>query len=131
MTPVRVELRWSKFSKLTEARQAFPYQACVYVQADPAGRPVRVGKASKGLDDRYHGGDGGAMDAAMHGSGNLVFVAPVEMSLCKPVEDELIWQGRRVLVHNIQGKLIPPSERLVIVHGGDAPIFADFDASVP
>lgn len=131
MTPASIELRWSKFSKLTEAREAFRYPACVYVQADRDGRPVRIGKASKGLDDRYHGGDGGAMDAAMHGSGNLVFVAPVDMSLCKPVEDELIWQGRRLLIYNILGKLIPPSKRFVFVHGGDSPILSDFDVFVP
>jgi len=126
-----IELAWSRFSKLTDAREAFRYRVCVYMQTDRDGRPIRIGKASKGLDDRYHGGDGGAMDAAMHGSGNLVFVAPVDISLCKPVEDELIWQGRRVLVYNILGKLIPPSQRFLIVHGGDPPIFTDFDLFVP
>ncbi len=122
--PVRIELRWSKYSKLTEARTVFPHQACVYVQADKHGRPVRVGKASKGLDERYHGGNGYSMDAAMHESGNLVFVAPVDAALCKAVpvdaalckavEDELIRQGRRVLTHNNQGKLTPPRQRIVI-----------------
>ena len=126
--PIRVELRWSRFSKRTEARKVFAVGACVYAQADREGRPVRIGKASKGLDDRYHGGNGGAMDAAMHGSANLVFVAPVEMDLCKLVEDELIWQGRSVLSYNIQGRLIPPSQRLILVHGGDAPILTEFDA---
>jgi hypothetical protein len=76
--PIRIELRWSKYAKLTAARAAFPHEACVYVQADRSGRPVRVGKASKGLDERYHGGNGYSLDAAMHQSGNLVFVAPVE-----------------------------------------------------
>jgi hypothetical protein len=128
MTPIRVELRWSRFFKLTEARGAFPDKACVYVQADPDGCPVRAGKASKGLDERYHGGNGGAMDAAMHGSRNLVFVAPVDMSLCRLVERELIWQGRRLLTYNIQGKIVPPLQRVVFVHSGDQPTFANFDA---
>ncbi len=131
MAAIRVEPPWSRFAKLTAAREAFPTQACVYVQTDSGGRPLRIGRASKGLDERYHGGNGGALDAAMHGSGNLVFVAPVDLSMCKPVEEELIWQGRLVLLYNIQGKLIPPSRRLVIVHGGDLPNFADFDAFGP
>lgn len=125
---VRVELRWSKYSKLTKARTAFPRQACVYVQADKHGHPVRVGKASKGLDERYHGGNGYAMDASMHESGNLVFVAPIEAALCKAVEDELIWQGRRALTYNNQGKLVPLLQRVVIEHSGEPPVLSDFDA---
>src|SRR5437879_1291058 len=46
----RVGLRWLKFSKLTDARAVFSHQACVYVQADADGRPLRIGKASKGLE---------------------------------------------------------------------------------
>jgi hypothetical protein len=84
--------------------------------------------ASKGLDKRYHGGDGGAMDAAMHRSGNLVFVAGVDRALCKLVEDELIWQGRRVLIYNERGKQYPPFQRVRVIHTGDPPAFADFDA---
>ncbi len=101
--PTSVELWWSRFSKLTEARDVFPDHACVYAQTDPEGRPARIGMASKGLDTRYHGGDGGAMDAAMHRSGNLVFAAGVNGALCKSIEDELIWQGRRVLIYNDRG----------------------------
>lgn len=127
--PIRIELRWSKYAKLTEARKVFPHQACVYLQADRLGRPVRVGKTAKGLDERYHGGNGYSMDAAMHESGNLLFVAPVEAALCKAVEDELIWQGRRVLTYNNQGKLTAPLQRIAIEHSGDSPILTDFDAS--
>jgi hypothetical protein len=100
------------------------------VQADKHGCPLRVGKASKGLDKRYHGGNGYAMDAAMHESGNLFFVAPVEEALCKAVEDELIWQGRRVLPYNNQGKLVSPIQPIMIKHSGDTPVMSDFDAGV-
>jgi hypothetical protein len=71
------------------------------------------------------------MDAAMHESGNLVFVAPVEANVCKAVEDELIRQGRNVLTYNGFGKLIPPRRRLVIVHTGDPPSFDTFDVFAP
>jgi hypothetical protein len=100
----------------------------VYVQADKHGHPMRVGRASKGLDKRHHGGDGYAIDAAMHESGNLVFVAPVDTALCKAVENELIWQGRRVLTYNNQGKLKRPRQRIAIEHSGESPVLTDFNA---
>jgi hypothetical protein len=56
--------------------------------------PEAVRKASAGLEPRYRGGTGYAMDAAMHHSGNLIFVAAVEKKLCGFVENELIWQGK-------------------------------------
>src|SRR5262249_20656748 len=45
-------LNWQKFTKLTDAR----------------GCPIRIGKASEGLEARYRGGTGYAMDAAMRHS---------------------------------------------------------------
>ena len=76
MTPKTITLHWQKFDRLTEAGWAFRDKSCVYAQTDSDGNAIRVGKASKGLKKRYWGGDGYAMDAAMHTSGNLVFVAP-------------------------------------------------------
>jgi len=128
---ITVALQWSKFGRLTDARDAFPHQACVYVQADPQGKPVRIGRASKGLNERYHGGNGGAMEAAMHASGNLIFIAPVEMTVCVSVEEELIWQRRRVLTYNVRGKSLPPARRVVVIHVGDIPDFAGFDVFAP
>ena len=127
MNLLAVKLFWSRFAKLTEARSAFPYDACVYAQTGPDSKPLRIGKASKGLDQRYHGGNGYSMDAAMHGSGNLIFVASVDKDQCKLVEDELIWQGRKVLIYNNVGKIMPPSFRLTITHCGDSPDFSEFE----
>ncbi len=101
-------LKWQKFQKLTEARLKFAKTPCMYIQADQNGHPIRVGMASKGLGVRYRGGTGYAIDAAMHGSNNLVFVAAVQEELCNAIEDELIWQGRRCLSYNNQGKISPP-----------------------
>jgi hypothetical protein len=42
-----------------------------------------------------------------------VFVAAVERDLCACVEDELIWQGRRCLTYNNQGKRIVPVRRVL------------------
>ena len=100
---------------------------CVYVQTDRDGHPIRVGKASDGLEARYRGDTGYAIDAAMHGSENFVFVAAVPKYLCKAVEDELIWQGRQCLSYNNQGKAICPSQRIQIVHNGVPPKFDKFE----
>jgi len=116
-----ITLQWRRFSRLTEARSAFARIPCVYVQTDDSGCPIRVGKASEGLEARYRGGTGYALDAAMHGSGNLVFVAAVSKELCGAIEGELIWQGRRCLTYNNHGKIIPPLEQIILVHEGTAP----------
>jgi len=123
-------LQWQKFHKLTEARSKFARTPCVYVQADPNGHPIRVGVASMGLEARYRGGTGYAIDAAMHGSNNLVFVAAAPMELCKDVEEELIWQGRQCLSYNNQGKLLAPLRRLTLVHEGVAPRFDKFECPI-
>jgi hypothetical protein len=123
-------LNWHKFQKLTEARSQFARTLCVYAQADEYGHPVRVGKASKGLEVRYRGGTGYAIDAAMHGSSNLVFVAAVPKHLSKTVEEELIWQGRQCLSYNNQGKISVLSRRLTLIHKGDAPKFDKFECPV-
>jgi hypothetical protein len=70
------------------------------------------------------------MDAAMHESDNLLFVAPFEEALCEAVEDELIWQGRRILLYNNQGKREPPHQRVTITNSGETPLLSDFDADV-
>ena len=124
--PVRLE--WQKFTKLTEARSRFATTSCVYIQADPKGYPIRVGKASEGLEARYRGGTGYAIDAAMHGSGNFVFVAAVDKDLCGCIEDELIWQGRGCLPYNSQGKKAPPLHRMALSHCGTPPILNHFEA---
>jgi len=122
-----VNLDWQRFSKLTEARSRFAKTSCVYVQADSRGCPIRVGKASEGLEARYRGGTGYAIDAAMHESGNPVFVAAVEKELCGLVEDELIWQGRRCLRYNNQGKIIAPLRHVRLLHSGMPPILNEFE----
>jgi hypothetical protein len=116
-------LRWYRFQRLTDARAAFKNRACVYVQTDARGRPVRVGKASKGLEARYRGGTGYALDAAMHASRNLVFVAAVPGELCEQVERTLIWQFRTQLTYNNLGIARAPESLLPLRHSGTGPRF--------
>lgn len=125
-----IKLEWQRCSKLTQARSRFAKTPCVYIQTDAQGCPIRIGKAAEGLEARYRGGTGYAIDAAMHGSGNLVFVAAVERDCCEGVENELIWQGRRCLTYNNQGKRIVPVRRLLLSHSGSPPTLSEFDGSM-
>ena len=61
-----IVLEWHRFRKLTEARNQFRTTPCIYIQTDRRGTILRVGKAEKGLEVRYRGGTGYALDAAMH-----------------------------------------------------------------
>ena len=125
--PLRLD--WHRFYKLTEAHSKFSRTPCVYVQTDQTAYPIRVGKASEGLTARYRGGTAYAIDAAMHGSSNLVFVAAVPKDLCETVEDELIWQGRQSLCYNNQGKISAPILRLSLKHTGISPKFENFEGA--
>lgn len=119
-----IRLLWTRHEKMTDAREVFWETPCVYIQTDVHEGPVRVGKASSGLDSRYHGGTAYALDAAAHSSGNLVFVAPVKKKLCDIVERSLIWDYRDVLTYNNVGKKTPPSTQIELVHAGQAPRFS-------
>ena len=71
-------------------------------------------------------GTGFALDAAMHESGNLFFAAAVPPDQAEEVEAELIFRGRRSLVHNNLGKKSPHRRRFEINNTGDPPDFSEF-----
>ncbi len=125
----RVTLHWRRYHRHTDARAEFGQSSCVYVQTDPQGRPVRIGKAGSGLVTRYRGGTGYSLDASMHDSGNLFFAAAVDSEICYQVERELIWRGRAVLIYNNVGKRAAPKVRLDLMHKGESPHFSEFEAS--
>ena len=116
-----VTLVWRRFPSFIAARDAIGPTACVYVQADRDGRPVRVGVATSGLHKRYWGGTGWALEAALHESGNLWFVAAVDRDSCKDVESALIWQWSASLPYNQIGKLVAPKRTLRLRHTGERP----------
>lgn len=119
-----VILIWKRFERFTDARDAYASVPCLYVQTDSHGIPLRVGETSTGLESRYRGGDGYALDAAMHNSGNLVFVAEVAVGLSRDVERELIWREKDTLAYNNQDKSNPPFKRMQIRHQGEPPKFS-------
>jgi hypothetical protein len=114
-----ITLEWHRFKKLTDARRQFKTTPCIYIQTDCQGKILRIGKAENGLEVRYRGGTGYALDAAMHGSKNQLFVASLEATLAIPVELLLIYQLQPP--YNNQGKIKPPTFRLSLKHCGDLP----------
>ena len=119
-----MNLFWNKYTSFINARDDFKDKPCVYIQADNKGVPVRIGKASKGLQVRYRGGTGYAIDAAMHQSGNLFFVAAVPQSQCEKVEANLIHEYKHLLTYNNQGKKNLWFKKLKLNHKGDSPKFS-------
>lgn len=118
--PKSITLHWYRFNKLTEARKQFKLTPCVYVFTDPQGAILRVGKAEKGLEPRYRGGTGYALDAAMHGSGNLVYVSSVEGALVQAIENLLIYSLQPP--YNNQGKITSPVSNILFSHSGEIPL---------
>ena len=114
-----ITLEWHRFKKLTDARRQFKVTPCVYIQTDCQGKILRIGKAEKGLDARYRGGTGYALDAAMHGSENQMFVASLASSLALSVEAILIYKLKPP--YNNQGKITPPVSQLSLKHLGELP----------
>ena len=121
----QVVLEWHRVTQLTEARDAFADTPCIYVQTDRDAKPVRAGKAPTGLQARYRGGMGYALDAAMHRSGNKEFVARVPSSQCDDGERTLVWQLRDSLPYNNQRKLHHPAASISIIHRGTSPTFQE------
>jgi hypothetical protein len=118
-----VALDWHCFDRLTTGRAAFATTPCVYAQTDRQRRVIRVGKAGGGLGARYRGGTGYTIDAAMHESGNLVFVAAVPADLVEAVEATLIWENRDGLIYNNIGRKRQLVEAVAVIHRGDTPRF--------
>jgi hypothetical protein len=113
-------LAWSRFERLTAARAAFKLVPCLYVQTDSNRQILRIGKAGEGLASRYRGGTGYALDAAMHESGNLVFVAaPDTPAFLDDLERQLLLEERP----RYNNQFPVPTRRFRIRHTGDTPHF--------
>lgn len=70
-----IHLIWRRFERMTKTCKEFNIAAFVYVIADARGKPLYIGSSQALGDRRYRGGTAAAFDAALHDSGNLVFVA--------------------------------------------------------
>lgn len=115
-----IVLRWQRFCTLRKAREALRGRPCIYLQTDSREAILRVGE-SNDLWARYVGGTGYAVDAAMHGSGNLFFVAsaPGDREARRKIEALLI--SRLQPTYNVQGAGLSLAPNLPLRHEGECP----------
>src|SRR5487761_930093 len=113
-----INLHWKKYDSFLEAwKDEESLLPCIYCQADKEGKPLRIGRGRKGLRGRYFSSPD-TINAAMHNSGNLVFVAIVDPKRLDKIEKQLLWNE-----HPQLNKRFPPhSEGLRLHHLGDCPI---------
>ena len=91
----------------------------------PTLRVTRYTSVPRATDfGRERGGTGYALEAAMHDSGNLVFVAGAPVELCMLLEATLIWEWREHLSYNNLGKRIVPLHSVELEHAGEVPALA-------
>jgi len=85
-------LKWKRFKSFLDLREVFRSKPCIYLQTDPEEKILRVGESGN-IYDRYKGGTAYAVEAAMHGSGSLFFVAeaPEDKNERKRLEATMIY----------------------------------------
>ena len=115
-----VVLTWERFDTFRRARERFRAKPCIYVLTDASGTVLRVGE-SDDLWQRYFGGTGWMVEAALHGSGNVVFgaEAPADRSARRRVEAALIFRCQPA--YCVQNKLVASALAPSIEHQGDIP----------
>jgi excinuclease UvrABC nuclease subunit len=115
-----IRLDWHRFTRFIALREGFRSRPCVYLQTDPEEQVLRVGESGDPWG-RYRGGTAYALDAALHGSGNLFFAAaaPTEEKERKLLEATLIFDLQPE--YNNEHKTYPPYRRIQYVHDGDLP----------
>ena len=115
-----VTLTWERFDTFRLARERFRRVPCIYILADKDGSIRRVGE-SDDLWQRYIGGTGWMVDAALHGSGKLIFVAeaPTDLAIRRRVEATLIFRCQPGFC--VQHKAMAPALVPEIQHRGDVP----------
>jgi len=116
----RVVLEWRRFDSLRKARESFRKKPCIYLLTDRDENVLKVGQSGD-LWRRYFGGTGYMVDAAMHGSGKIVFAAaaPADEAERRRIEASLIFRHKPPFC--IQERSIPPRVNLEIEHRGEAP----------
>jgi len=115
-----VVLLWKQFLTFREARKAFKAKPCIYAVTNSEGRILKIGE-SRNLWRRYWGGTGYTLDAALHGSGNLVFVAPAPRDKSErcAIEAALIFTCQPP--YCVQGISNPSAQLVSLEHHGQVP----------
>lgn len=115
-----IELNWRRFASFLQLRKEFRGCPCIYLQTDPQEKILCVGETTDPWT-RYSGGTAYALDAALHGSGNLFFaaMAPQDEIERRSLEATLIYDLKPQ--YNNEHKIYPPLTRVEYVHRGDVP----------
>jgi len=115
-----IHLNWQRFTGFLRLRETFRGRPCIYLQTEPEERVLRVGETDRPWG-RYVGGTAYAVEAAMHGSGNLFFaaLAPADAVERKRLEATLIYDLQPL--YNNQHKRYRPMQRTEHIHEGDVP----------
>ena len=113
-------LAWERFDTFRLARKRFRQVPCIYVLTDKDGSILRVGE-SDDLWQRYVGGTGWMVDAALHGSGKVIFAAqaPADLATRRRIEAALIFRCQPEFC--VQHRGAAPSLVPEIEHRGDVP----------
>ncbi len=113
-----VVLTWERFGTFRRARTRFSRVPCIYVLADEDGTILRVGE-SDDLWQRYVGGTGWVVDAALHGSGKVMFdaEAPTDLATRRRTESALIFRCQSEFCFRCQSEFC-------VLHRGAAPSLA-------
>jgi len=116
-----IDLRWHRFTSFLRLREEFRGRPCIYLQTDPRGQVLRVGETKDLWDSKYRGGTAYALEAALHGSGNLFFaaLAPIDEATRKALEATLIYDLQPQF--NNEHKKYPPIRRMEYIHDGEVP----------
>jgi hypothetical protein len=98
----------------------FKRSACLYVLADKDEHIFRIGESGN-LRNRYRGGTGWMVEAALHGSGNKIFAAPApaDEETRRSVEAWLTFKHQPQYCQ--QEKCVAPVGAWHIEHTGDVP----------
>ncbi len=113
-----VTLEWKRYRSFLDLRVAFRSKPCIYLQTDPGETILRIGQADD-IYERYKGGTAYALEAAMHGSGNLWFAAeaPPDERRRKQLEKTMIYDLQPRYCN--QHKQDPPSYSVPYAHEGE------------
>lgn len=114
----KVEFVWERFANVQDAPKKFKSIAGLYMLTYKEGRILGIGESGN-LRNLYRGGTGWMVEAALHGSGNLVFIAAarIEEKIRKSAEVPPHLQVSAAVLSTNQ--LIAPVECLEIEHTGE------------
>ena len=96
-----VNIVWEMFYSFSDAVEYSGNRQTVYMQTSNTGDILRIGKASKGLGNRYNGGYQRTLDAAMWESGNKIYITKISKISVHEVEANLINSIRPILNRQI------------------------------